>query len=116
MKTTLLLAVTWLVLATPVQASLDPISQAEDLRQVDAPALKEGAQSKEASVRARVARAYGRIQQPDGITSLETLLKDKSAKVRAEAAFALGQFGWKPRLRGGPRRRDHECARDRARG
>jgi HEAT repeat protein len=94
-------ALAWLILAVPAHASLDPISEAEDLRQVDAPALKAGSESRDAGIRARVARAYGRIQQADGIAPLEALLRDKSEKVRVEAAFALGQFGWKAQFAGG---------------
>ncbi len=84
------------VLFTPVvQAAINPILDAEDRRQVDSPAVKAAAGDKSPSLRERAATAYGRIQSPHVINSLIELAKDKDAKVRAAAAFSLGQFGWK---------------------
>lgn len=79
---------------SPKPPDFDPIIRAEDLRQVDAPALTQAASSRDARLRARVALAYGRIAQAACIAPLLQLLGDDDAQVRATAAFGLGQLGW----------------------
>lgn len=78
----------------PKPPDFDPIIRAEDLRQVDAPALTQAMTARDARLRARVALAYGRIAQPACIGPLLQLLGDQDAQVRGTAAFSLGQLGW----------------------
>ncbi len=73
---------------------LDALQEAEDHRDIHAPALKHAISSTNALDRARAARALGRIQNSEGISSLLILLNDSSLGVQKEAIFALGQFGW----------------------
>jgi cyclophilin family peptidyl-prolyl cis-trans isomerase len=87
----------YVVLAvTTARAGLSPVEEAEDLRRPEDPALLQAASSADPLDRARAALAWGRIQQPVGIDHLYPLLSDTDARVRRAAAFALGQFGWKP--------------------
>src|SRR5262249_36038377 len=83
------------------QAGLDPISTAEDARKPEDPALIAAAGSPDAGARARAAQAWGRIQKPMSIDRLFALLSDSDSRVRRAAAFALGQFGWKPEFAAG---------------
>lgn len=48
--------------------------------------------SKDASIRSRAVLAAGRIGNPAILLALQPLVKDSSAEVRAELAFALGQI------------------------
>ena len=82
-------------------AAIDPLSNAEDLRDVSSPVLAQAAHSRESRIRARAAQAYGRIQDPKAIDTLLPLLSDGSAKVRSATAFALGQLGWDSAFAGG---------------
>lgn len=72
----------------------DPIIRAEDLRQVDAPALSRAADARDPRLRARAAVAYGRIAQEPSIAPLYRMLGDDAAEVRSAAAFSIGQLGW----------------------
>src|SRR5437868_7088751 len=65
----------------------EPIIRAENLRQIDAPALATAAGAREARLRARAAVAYGRIAQEAGIAPLFRLLGDDDLQVRSAAAF-----------------------------
>ncbi len=100
MKASSLFALALALFSTPSFA-LDPIGEAEDLRQPLAPALTEAAQSSQTTIRVRAARAWGRIQRPEVVTPLLSLLDDPELDVRAEALFALGQLGWDAALSGG---------------
>jgi prolyl oligopeptidase len=98
----------WLVLlgapflaASGRAAALAEVEAAEDARQASASALAEAAASDDAALRARAARAWGRIQQPAGVDPLLRLLDDPAPEVRREAVFALGQMGWVPQAAGG---------------
>ncbi len=82
-------------------AALDPLVDAEDRRQVEAPAVQKAAASKDPVERARAALAYGRIHSPKSVDPLLHLLKDENAKVREAAAFNLGQLGWQAEFSGG---------------
>ncbi len=72
----------------------DPIIRAEDLRQVDAPAIERAASAADARLRARAAVAYGRIAKAPGIAQLLRMLGDDDPEVRGAAAFSVGQLGW----------------------
>jgi cyclophilin family peptidyl-prolyl cis-trans isomerase/HEAT repeat protein len=72
----------------------EPILAAEDERQVDASALRDGQSASDARLRARAAVAYGRMAQAAAIDPLVGLVGDGDAQVRRAAAFALGQLGW----------------------
>jgi len=74
--------------------ALDAIKEAEDNRDVHAPALAHAVSSSSFVDRARAARAFGSIQKSEGIASLLILLNDSNLRVQKEAIFALGQFGW----------------------
>ncbi|MFM8441838.1 MAG: HEAT repeat domain-containing protein [Methylococcus sp.] len=76
-------------------AALDPISDAEDRRNADAPVLRTGLKSDSARIRARVALAYGRIQQPASVDPLLHLARDPVASLRAAALYNLGQLAWR---------------------
>lgn len=88
-------------------AALDSISDAEDRRNPEAPALRAGLKSDSARIRARVALAYGRIQQPASVDPLLQLARDPVASVRAAALFNLGQLAWRSEFTEG---RDGEIA------
>lgn len=64
----------------------------EDRREFDGGVLRRAARHPEPLVRARAARAIGRILDPTGTPILVTLVADPDTAVRAEAAFALGQL------------------------
>ena len=94
-----------LVLSLPLLSSLvtaaesppsvkSKIVAAEDARDVQAPALAAAARSKSPTVRARAALAYGRIQKPEAIDALLSLLQDPEVSVKKSATFALGQLGF----------------------
>jgi len=68
------------------------ILQAQDRRQADE-AFRHTLADTRAEVRARAARAAGRIAYPGAASDLEGLLHDPEAAVRAEAVFALGLVG-----------------------
>lgn len=78
----------------------EPLIQAENTRQVSAPALTDALAAPDAQLRARAAVAYGRIAQAPGIAPLRGLLADSEAQVRSAAAFGLGQFGWFESIKG----------------
>jgi len=95
--TALVLALVAVGLLCPaiVPARIDPLADAEDRLDPAAPALVAGVHSTSAGVRARVATAYGRIQTPECVDPLLTLLGDKSLGVRTAAMFSLGQLAWR---------------------
>ncbi|MFM8442751.1 MAG: HEAT repeat domain-containing protein [Methylococcus sp.] len=97
----LILGVALCLLAAPAGARLDPIADAEDRLEPLAPALVEGLQSRLPRVRARVALAYGRIQQPASVDPLLRLARDPARRVQARALFALGQLAWRAEFAGG---------------
>jgi hypothetical protein len=67
-------------------------SRSRDERRGDAELLG-SMRHADAAVRARAARAVGRLQDSTHVTALAPLLKDADPEVRREAAFALGQIG-----------------------
>lgn len=87
-----------LLAAAPLQAGEDPaepvllrISALEDSRQPPGEELARCLRHPAPPVRARAARALGRLQDPTSIPLLQALLEDPAPAVRLEAAFALGQ-------------------------
>ena len=96
-----MIGIALLVCANVASAAIDPIVDAEDRRNVEAPAIKAAAASKSSTLRTRAALAYGRIQSSAGLNPLLQLLKDKSPDVREAAAFALGQLAWQADFAGG---------------
>lgn len=66
--------------------------KAEDSRAPDSAALKTALLDPAADVRARAARAMGRVQDESYLAPLLTAFADPDARVRAEAAFAVGQI------------------------
>ncbi|HTL11910.1 MAG TPA: HEAT repeat domain-containing protein [Bdellovibrionota bacterium] len=88
------------ILAQSARA-LDALSEAEDRRQPDAPALVAAIRSPDATVRALAAQVYGRIQRPASVDPLLRLLSDTDPSVRDRAAFAAGQLGWNAEFAGG---------------
>ena len=77
-------------------AGLNPIIDAEDRLEPAAPAIVDGLAAKSAATRSAAAIALGRIQQPACVDPLLARLSDRSAAVRAEALFSLGQLAWDP--------------------
>ncbi|MEO5617702.1 MAG: HEAT repeat domain-containing protein [Candidatus Eisenbacteria bacterium] len=81
-------------MATP---SRDPVRlgvlRAEDARRADDPLLRRALKEADPLLRARAARACGRLQDSTLVPSLLPLLNDPASEVRQEAAFALGQIG-----------------------
>jgi HEAT repeat protein/cyclophilin family peptidyl-prolyl cis-trans isomerase len=75
-----------------VAALLAEISKLEDQRQTQGGRLLELLQHESAAVRARAARALGRIQDPASLEPLAVRLEDPDLPVVREAAFALGQL------------------------
>ena len=73
------------ITTSALAAPIDAIKVPEDLRRPEDPALVSGAKSKDASVRERVAQAWGRIQRPISIDRLYVLLADADASVREAA-------------------------------
>ncbi len=70
------------------------IAMLEDTRATDLARLLGHLQSGPELVRWRVCRAFARLQDSTGVEQLtEVLGRDPSLRVRAEAAFALGQIG-----------------------
>jgi len=82
-----------LLLAGSVNAATDAsgLRRIENARLQDSAELKSALLSPAASLRARAARAMGRIQSPAYLPALTSALRDPDASVRAEAAFAAGQ-------------------------
>lgn len=84
-------------LSAPALAQAPPhplilrISALEDARRPPGEELVRYADHADARVRARVARALGRLQDPTTLRLLSGLLSDADPGVRLEAAFALGQ-------------------------
>ncbi len=76
-------------------AALDPVTDAADRLDPEAPALAAAARSPEPALRARAAEAFGRIQKPACVDPLLGLVHDRSPLVREAALFALGQLAWK---------------------
>ncbi|MDH3629093.1 MAG: HEAT repeat domain-containing protein [Acidobacteriota bacterium] len=72
---------------------LAAIRDAEDRRDVDAPALTVTSADESPTVRERVYRALGRIQDPAGLERLLRGLDDDESTVRQSALFAIGQLG-----------------------
>src|SRR5579872_7576935 len=75
-------------------ASVSPASirRAEDVRAADSRALRRALASEDPGLRARSVQAMGRIQAPGYAAALTAALQDPDARVRAQAAFALGQL------------------------
>ncbi len=69
------------------------VLRAEDERRADDPMLRRALGETDPALRARAARACGRIQDSTLVPRLTPLLRDPAAEVRQEAAFALGQIG-----------------------
>jgi HEAT repeat protein len=88
-------------LTLSAQAAIDPVVDAADRRDAQAPALLKAAQSHYPKRRVLAAHAYGELMSPAGIEPLFTLLEDPMPFVREDAAFALGQLGWKKDAAGG---------------
>lgn len=66
--------------------------KAEDSREPDSPALKAALLDPLAEVRVRAARAMGRVRDESYLSPLLGAFSDADARVRAEAAFAVGQI------------------------
>lgn len=81
-----------------VAFALDPVLEAADLRQPEAPAIARAAAAKKPKLRALAASAWGRIMSEKGVKPLVALTRDRIPFVREEAAFALGQLGWQESL------------------
>lgn len=80
--------------AAPVTQTLRTIAEAEDRRDASvAGGIPAALAHPDAAVRARAARAAGRLQDSTLVAPLQSLLADRDAVVRREAAFALGQTG-----------------------
>ncbi len=71
---------------------VERIAALEAARQPYGPELQAYLKHPDAEVRARAARAVGRLQDPAGVADLAPLLEDEFPEVRWEAAFALGQI------------------------
>ncbi|HSS44814.1 MAG TPA: HEAT repeat domain-containing protein, partial [Thermoanaerobaculia bacterium] len=65
----------------------------EDRRRFDEPTLSSAARAPESSTRARAALALGRIRDERGSDLLRSLVTDRSAEVRAAAAFGCEVIG-----------------------
>lgn len=76
--------------AAAPDAALD-ILKAEDFREPDSAVLKAALAAPSAEVRARAARAMGRTQDASYLSPLLESLRDPDDRMRAEAAFAVGQ-------------------------
>jgi cyclophilin family peptidyl-prolyl cis-trans isomerase/HEAT repeat protein len=86
---------------SPFAMALDPVLEAADLRNPEAPAISAAAAAKRPKRRVLAASALGRIMSPKGIDLLLRLTADPMPFVREEAAFALGQLGWQEESSGG---------------
>lgn len=75
-----------------ITRSLLTIAEAEDHRDPLSEKLLAFAKDPSPEVRARLARAMGRLQDAGGIKTLATLADDPDPMVRKEAYFALGQM------------------------
>ena len=100
-KPCLLIAFALCTLPIVASALINPLIDSEDRRLVDADVLVKALNANDPTLKARVALALGRIQDPKGIDPLFRLLKDTNAEVRATAVFSLGQLGWQPGFAGG---------------
>ncbi|MEO5989611.1 MAG: HEAT repeat domain-containing protein [Candidatus Eisenbacteria bacterium] len=78
--------------ATP-QAAFRAIAVAEDQRRYGDGELIGYLKDGSAAVRARAARAVGRLQDSTSVRDLSALVADPDVLVRREAVFALGQVG-----------------------
>lgn len=78
--------------AEPPAAIARAIAVAEDQRRFE-PVLAEHLRSADAAVRARAARAVGRLQDSTTVAALTPLVTDPELAVRRAAVFALGQIG-----------------------
>ncbi len=85
-----------ILLTLPKLFALSPLKEAEDRRDVHAPALQAAIISESKKQRVQVAQALGRIQKAEGLTPLLNLLNDRDLEVQKAAAFALGQLAWVP--------------------
>jgi cyclophilin family peptidyl-prolyl cis-trans isomerase/HEAT repeat protein len=88
-------------LSLSAHAGIDPVVDAADRRDPRAPALQQAALAHFPKRRVLAAHAYGELMNPVGIDPLFALLEDPMPFVREEAAFALGQLGWKKEAAGG---------------
>lgn len=81
--------------SAPDSALLQRMLDAEDARAADSAGLQpifEGLRSRDAAVRRIAVRAIGRLEQRTHAATVEPLLRDPAAAVRAEAVNALGQI------------------------
>ncbi len=78
--------------ATLPAATARAIAVAEDQRRFE-PVLAGHLSHADASVRARAARAVGRLQDSTTVAAMTPLVRDPDVGVRREAVFALGQIG-----------------------
>lgn len=90
-----------LALLSPSALALDPVLEAADVRNPEAPAIATAAVARKPKRRVLAASALGRIMSPKGIDILLRLTADPMPFVREEAAFALGQLGWQEESSGG---------------
>jgi len=83
------------LLAVTAQASLDPLDAQAILlieaQRLPAEALERYISHTDTDTRVRAALALGRLRSGDALPALERLALDPEPRVRAEAAFALGQ-------------------------
>ncbi|MBI3819337.1 MAG: peptidylprolyl isomerase [Planctomycetes bacterium] len=77
--------------AAPMDSELREIALAEDARNFGAAAS--GARSARSDVRARAAKALGRIGNKDAISILQIMAGDRDERVATEALFAWGLLG-----------------------
>ena len=88
-------------LGQQLPAKLDPLSEAEDQRDISAPILAQAASSNSPRVRRRLAQVLGRIKNSAGLPELYKLAQDSDEYVKAQSLFSLGQFGWQTNFANG---------------
>ncbi|HET7226226.1 MAG TPA: HEAT repeat domain-containing protein [Candidatus Eisenbacteria bacterium] len=79
--------------ALPAPAALDSLDRAEDERDATDGWIVAGLADTRPAVRARAARAAGRLQDSTLVDAVVPLTTDADPAVRREAIFALGQIG-----------------------
>ncbi|HAA58449.1 MAG TPA: hypothetical protein DCE42_27040 [Myxococcales bacterium] len=84
-------------------SSLLSVVDAEDKRLMDIAFWRKQSRAQHPLHRARVAKALGRLQRPVFVPLLQALLLDSDRRVRLQAAFAIGQYGWDKRFFGAHR-------------
>jgi cyclophilin family peptidyl-prolyl cis-trans isomerase/HEAT repeat protein len=82
-----------IVLGEAEIGALADILRREDMRSYDAAAFRAHLESRNPTVRMFAVRALGRIADRSAIAPLQSALSDSVLRVRAEAAFALGEIG-----------------------